>query len=193
VDADKATDFINVTRSKFYGIDGISHQFNGVKPDIIIPDFYNNSLYGEIASPYALKADTVIKKVFFNPQPALPKAALNEKSKARLNATGNFNRIRSVADSIHNLAGKNQKIAMALDAFRKYQLTSDKTEEEITNLVYKPTERYQVSSAQFDDEVLRADSYKKEMNDILIKNIINDIYIEESYMIMNDLINQTNK
>jgi carboxyl-terminal processing protease len=184
-----ASDFVNITLNKFYGIDGISHQYAGVKPDIALPDFYNNEQYGEAASPYALRSDTVAKKVFFSPLPALPKSDLAAKSKKRLNSKGSFNRITAVADSIRGNTKQKEKIALTMDAFKAYQKRSDAAENEILNLVYNPSEQYTVSGTLYDDDLLKADTYKKEMNDILIKNILNDVYIEESFLIMNDFIN----
>ncbi|MCW3104668.1 MAG: hypothetical protein JWO09_3108 [Bacteroidetes bacterium] len=188
-----ATDFVNVTLSKFYGIDGVSHQRSGVKPDVLLPDFYSNELYGEAANPYSLKPDTIVKKVFFNPSPALPKAEVAALSKARLAKDGSFNRISAVSDSIRNNAKQREKIALTLDAYRQYRKKSDETEGQVLKLVYHPSEKYKVSGTLYDEDLLQADTYKKEMNDILIKNIQNDVYIEESFLIMNDLINYNHK
>lgn len=187
------TDFVNVTLSRFYGIDGICHQGTGVKPDVTLPDFYSNELYGEAANPYSLKPDTIIKKVFFNPLPALPKSQLSALSKERLNKDRTFTEIDQTADSLRNSVKKREKIALSLDAFRKYKKNSDDAEDHISKLIYHPSEKYKIAGTLYDDEILKADPYKKEMNDILIKNIQNDVYIEESFSIMNDLINFNQK
>lgn len=184
-----ATDFVNVTVSKFYGIDGVSHQNTGVKTDIALPDFYSNRMFGEAANPYSLKPDTIIKKVIFNPLPPLPILKLSAMSKERLSKDDSFNKIKAAADSLINAAKQKEKIALTLDDFRKYQKKSDDAEDKIMKLIYNPAKEYTVFGTEYDDELLKADSYKKEMSDLLIKNIQNDIYIKESYMIMNDLIN----
>jgi carboxyl-terminal processing protease len=185
------TDFVNVTTSKFYGIDGISHQRTGVKPDIIVPDFYSNLLYGEAANPYSLKPDTIIKKVFYNPLPAIPKTELAAKSKIRMDQSNSFSRIKTVSDSLKNNAKKSEKISLTLDAFRKYEIRSNTAEGEILKLINQQSQKYHVTGTLYDEHLLKADAYKKEMNDILIGKIQNDIYIEESFLILNDFISLT--
>jgi carboxyl-terminal processing protease len=190
-DAGQESDFLNITLSKFYGIDGVSHQNTGVKPDINLPDFYSNRLYGEMANPYSLKSDSITKKVVFTPLPVIPKAELSSKSQERIQNTTTFTRIKVVSDSINNAAKQKEKIPLTLDGFRKYQTQMDAAESEIISLVYHPSEKYKVSGTLYDEDLLKADTYKKEMNDILIKNIQNDVYIEQSFMIINDLISIT--
>ncbi|HEY0031316.1 MAG TPA: carboxy terminal-processing peptidase, partial [Bacteroidia bacterium] len=184
-----ASDFVNVTLSKFYGIDGICHQYNGVKPDVTLPDFYSSQMYGEAANPYSLKSDTITKKVFYTPLPALPKAELATNSKARFAAGSSFARITVIADSIRKTATQREKIPLTMEAFRKYRTKTEETEAQIVKLIYHSSEKYKVAGTSFDEDLLKADSYKKEMSDILIRNIQNDVYIEESFLILNDLIN----
>jgi carboxyl-terminal processing protease len=186
------TDYVNVTRSKFYGIDGISHQYAGVRPDIELPDFYNNKLYGEASSPYALKADSIVKKVIFNPLPVIPKTALSTKSESRIALNNSFKRIRTISDSLQKEKNERKKLVLTLDGFKKYQAALNQTEKDISRLSENPSEKFKVSSTQYDEELLKVDTYKKEVNDVLIKNIQNDLYIEENYLIMQDYINSIN-
>lgn len=50
---------LKLTIAKFYRIDGGSTQLKGVKPDVEIAGMFDESIYGEAASPYALKWDKI--------------------------------------------------------------------------------------------------------------------------------------
>ena len=50
---------VKITLAKFYRVNGGTTQHNGVTPDIIFPGVYDDSKYGEDASPFSLKADSI--------------------------------------------------------------------------------------------------------------------------------------
>jgi len=50
---------LKVTESKFYRISGDSTQLHGVKPDITLPNIYDNSVIGESANEHAMQWDSI--------------------------------------------------------------------------------------------------------------------------------------
>jgi len=184
---------VNITVEKLYRINGVSLQKTGIAPDIELPDLYNNMYYGEASEPYAINSDKVDKKVYYNPLPALPVGELVQKSKERTELQNVFKKIKNLSDSIQNAKNQNEVLNLNIEAFREHEKKINNLEDHITQLFKASSVQYSVLCTHYDESVMQADSYRKEMNDVFIKKIQEDVYIEEVYLIMNDLINLTKK
>lgn len=82
-------DFIKITGSKFYRVNGSTTQWTGVIPDITLPDLYNDATYKEKSNESALLPDNN-KPAYYKPLPALPIANLAAKSEQRVKANEHF-------------------------------------------------------------------------------------------------------
>ena len=51
------------------------------------------------------------------------------------------------------------------------------------------SESYEVINNEFDQKLINIDDYTKEMNEVYLSNISEDIYIEEAFNVIKDLIN----
>ncbi len=181
--------FIKITVNKFYRLNGVSYQKKGVQPDIILPSVNDSFNFHEASYPFALNSDSVIKKIYYNPLPKLPVAKLSAKSKLRLSADLQFKRIETLNDSL-KMSWTNQKtIPLNLQSFRKKEEKTFKLMQNMESLATRPSNIYHVINLKFDEPVFKINPYKKEVNDILLKNIQNDIYVEEAFQVINDLIN----
>jgi len=185
----RSSGFVNVTMRKLYRINGVSHQKTGIAPDIELPDLFKSIDYGEASNPYAIGSDKVDKKVFYNPLPELPVHELAEASRKRTEASEVFVKIKQMSDSIHDARKHPEVLNLNIESFRKYRTTIELLESQVTRSFAVPAPKYNVMSAHYDDAVLHADNYRNEMNDMLLKKIKDDIYIEEVLLIMDDLIN----
>lgn len=85
----KYEDFIKVTDSKFYRVNGNTVQWNGVKPDISFPDVYADVQFKERANESALIPDEN-KKGTYTSLAQLPVNDLKVKSEARVNNDAYF-------------------------------------------------------------------------------------------------------
>ena len=94
-----------------------------------------------------------------------------------------------MSDSIHDARKHPEVLNLNIESFRKYRTTIELLESQVTRSFAVPAPKYNVMSAHYDDAVLHADNYRNEMNDMLLKKIKDDIYIEEVLLIMDDLIN----
>jgi carboxyl-terminal processing protease len=181
--------FVKITIGKFYRLNGISYQKKGVIPDIYLPSTNDNIYYHEYSLPYALKSDSVMKKVYYNPLPPLPILGLSIKSKYRIASNIRFKQIEKTNDSL-TLALENLKsLPLNIELFKKREAKTFQMIQTLGNLANKPSAIFQATNVKFNQQIFTIDSYKKEENDILLKNIQNDIYIEETYQIINDLVN----
>lgn len=50
---------LKITTQKFYRVNGVSTQFNGVVPDVVLPDIFSGREIGERSLEYALPNDTI--------------------------------------------------------------------------------------------------------------------------------------
>lgn len=183
--------FVHITTEKLYRLNGESHQKNGICPDIELPDFNLSQDYRESSRQYAINSDRVEKKVYFSPLPALPVAELAQKSKDRIDKNDVFAKIKSISDSIHSSMDSNVVIQLNMASFRAKHERNISFMKSIEELNVSKLHNFDVVSAFYDDAVLQADGHKKEINDTLLKLIQDDIYIEEVYQQMKDLINLT--
>jgi carboxyl-terminal processing protease len=189
----KSCAYVNITVEKLYRINGVSLQKTGIAPDIELPDLYNNMYYGEASESYAINSDKVDKKVYYNPLPALPVGELVQKSGERTELQNVFKKIKNLSDSIQNAKNQNEVLNLNIEAFREHEKKINNLEDHIIQLFKASSVQYSVLCTHYDESVMQADSYRKEMNDVFIKKIQEDVYIEEVYLIMNDLIKLTKK
>jgi carboxyl-terminal processing protease len=180
--------FIKITVNKFYRLNGVSYQQKGVQPDVVLPSNESFS-YHEVSYPYALSSDSVIKKIYYNPLPKLPVTILAAKSKQRIAADLQFKRIKNLNDSLQMSLSSLKAIPLNLESFRKREENIFLLMHNLENLAIRPSSLYHIANLKFDESIFKINPYKKEVNDILLKNVQNDIYVEEAYHIINDLIN----
>ena len=180
--------FLKITVSKFYRLNGTSYQRKGVIPDVILPSYFEGSTFQEASQPYVFAADSLERKAQYTPFPDLPVKELSEKSKARIALNDRFKRISSTVDSLHIVMNQMKAIPINIESFRKKEAWTF----EALQLLEKETELtstvFNVTNVKYDQFLTKLSTYKKEINDMLIKNLQKDIYIEETYQIMNDLI-----
>lgn len=159
--------FVKITTSKFYRVNGNTTQFNGVKPDIALPDIFEALDYHEGALPSALPADSVPANPYYKPLPSLPLEALAQKSNTRVTAHADY---KGIVKQIKAIKSNNPE-----------SLPSVK--------ISTPSKLYTVQINSFDAETVKGGDYHAEIDKRWNERISSDIYIEEAYNILNDLIN----
>lgn len=179
--------YVNITTGKFYRVTQLSHQNQGVQPDIFLPDLFFFSEQKESKEKYALAADTVGKNIYYTALPNLPLSALQKNSKSRVNANIGFKTLSALNDSIKLL---NEKIVpLNLDAYKRAEKRANNIIAAVDTLYSTPFKSYTAGNNVYDKKVFNVNDFSKQMNDHWLKKIQSDIYIEESYNIISDLIN----
>lgn len=182
------TDFVKVTGSKFYRINGSTTQWKGVIPDIALPDIYADDAYREKANKSALQPDNS-KVGMYEALKALPVAQLKTKSEQRSANEPYFKMI-----STFNSWMKQKKIsqdiplqwalyaARANKVLEMFALLKDEDDEKLSTTLG-------VRNNTFDQaRNSMASAKSKEINDVYVKHVRSDKTLEEAYRIMMDYI-----
>jgi carboxyl-terminal processing protease len=180
--------FVKVTSGKIYRITGKSHQRKGITPDVVLPEYLESGEH-ESDSKNALISDSVSIKANFNPLPVIPIQALASQSKTRIANNSAFKQIQKFNDSIGTSFRKREQIPLNWNEFRNNEWKYYQAAKVLDSLVRRKPGIYKVTNNNHDKQIIDLDPYKSETNALLIKNVENDIYIEECYRILNDFIN----
>ncbi len=180
---------VKLTLQKFYRINGGSTQLRGVTPDIVIPDEYEYLKFREKDNENALPYDE-IEKTSFNPWKInYDVNFLKTKSLERLKENVSFKLINSNAQW---LSKQNDKTySLNLLKYKEEQKTlraTIKQNDSLTKLFFEmPVEGLTADEAKYNN----VDKEKGERYKAWLKNLKTDIYINESFNVVNDMIART--
>ena len=182
-------EMVKITIAKLYRLTGGSAQFNGVSPDVILPDAFDALEFREKFSKYALTPDTAKRNSYYKPLPSLPASELAKKSASRIIASDEFGEIKKFIEEGKKVyAVKTRTIPLKWDSFEKW-MKENEMDEGILNKEEAPSKKFTVENHAGDKELFRYNAYAKEVNEVWLKNISGDIYIEEAFLVLLDLIN----
>lgn len=181
--------FVKVTTSKFYRISGRTHQLHGVIPDIHLPQMLEGFGFGEKTYPTALSSDSIRKKLYYRLLPKLPISKLKVKSASRLASHQNFKEIEAAKPLVNQVWGtKASTLYIGLNSYRAYQKQVFDLSEKWENLSEREISDYTVVLSAYDQQTIAADPQIKAIYDVRQKSLAKDIYVEEAYHILLDLI-----
>ncbi|KIA93251.1 peptidase S41 [Flavobacterium sp. KMS] len=187
LDEKKNTDFLKITINKFYRITGKSHQYIGITPDVVLPEFYENIIQKEKNFPTAIKNDSIVPVLRFRPY--VKRSLINslaDDSSIRVAASDYFNNIIQINQKIDQLINIPQtEIPMTLDAVFNQKKSRSILWEEINafNSKNSPLEIYNSTVNQF---LLGIYPTEKVMNQYQINNLKTNPYLNEAVNIIND-------
>jgi carboxyl-terminal processing protease len=186
--------FVKLTVQKFYRVTGSTTQHQGVKPDIVLPEIFDELDYSESNFKTALPADTTTRNKYYKPLSPLPLAALKQNSSTRVAANPMFEKMRQAGAML-----KKQEEAAAgivplkwndyYTGFHKAFPMPDREEAKKNAAAAK----YEVDNTAFDKQQLGTDATGTYMNTQWKQRLLYDIYVHEAWNILNDLIQLTNK
>ena len=188
-DSDPQYGFVKVTVNKFYRVSGGTTQHIGVKPDIVVPDIFDGLDYRESAAFHSLPADQVKKNSYYQPLPALPIADLKTKSDARTRDNAAFAEVKKFADLLQQ-DRKSQPTSISLK-WTDYVQASKKMPAPNMDMekIEHPSSIYAAENISVEKDRLKNDAYLRDINAEWLKRVMNDIYIQEAFNVMNDYIN----
>ncbi|MBL0328107.1 MAG: carboxy terminal-processing peptidase [Bacteroidetes bacterium] len=180
--------YIKITTDGFYRVTNATHQKKGVMPDVPLLEPYFYTDYKESASPYALSNDSIVKKVIYVPLSPLPLLDLNTKSRERVSQNTNFKRLNTINDSLKSMSNLETAIILSPQFFKKNEKIIQLLQEEMEQHLYDSSKTYVVANHLYDKKVIDFDEFTKEINTRSLETIQTDIYIEETYYVLKDLI-----
>ena len=180
--ADKQSeDYLKITISKLYRVNGTTAQFTGVHPDVVLPDLLDAYISKEADDPAALRPSTIAPNKYYTPYPPLPVKTLAQSVQPEIDTSRYFNAVKNfVAES------KNQKLSKDIplnlnDAMAASQ-PSGANDEPVNPAI--TTKKFTVQSNQYEIARMQADSYLKELNDEFSQQVLADPYISIAYDVL---------
>jgi carboxyl-terminal processing protease len=171
-------------------VTGESHQYVGVKPDVILPEFYEGVYPKESSYPTAIKNDSIETSLKFRPyvkRSLIDKLAKN--SNTRLADNFYFNNIKKINLKIEEMINiPKAEIPMTLDAiFGQKEIRSTLwTEISTFNDENNPLDVYNSTVNKF---LLGVYPNDKTINQYKIDNLKTNPYLNEAVNIINDFNN----
>lgn len=184
--------FAKVTTSRIYRVTGKSLQGRGLVPDIILPDILDASEYSEAILENYLQADSIVKKSYYKPLPAIDIAPLREKSSQRVTSSTGFKALDAAMNTVMAELDR-EPIVLTWDQVSKSELTARKITETFQNTLEQETGIFKARVVASEKTRLDLDAYAKAFHDASITSMQTDLHLGEVFMIMNDLIDLEKK
>lgn len=187
LDETKNTDFLKITINKFYRVTGKSHQYIGVTPDVVLPEFYEDVYQKESDFPTAIKNDSITSTLKYRPyvkRALIDKLAKN--SKTRLADNFYFNDIKKINLKIDQLVNTPKaEVPMTIEAvFNQKKIVNSLWKEINTfNDENNPLDVYNSTVNQY---LLSAYPNDKTINQYQIDHLKINPYLNEAVNIIND-------
>ncbi|MBK7560733.1 MAG: carboxy terminal-processing peptidase [Chitinophagaceae bacterium] len=182
---------VKLTLQKFYRINGGSTQLKGVYSDIILPDNLEYLKVREKDDPDALPWDELNKASYTNWTAGYDLKTIQQLSNKRLENDNTFKLIR---ESTEWLSKQNDKhFSLKLDKYRQEQKMVRTTIKQLESLL-KLSNANQLDVSALPAEVNRwaNDKNKQDRFSQWLKGLREDIYLDQSIKVMNDMIGQQN-
>lgn len=189
LDSEGVLGYTKLTTEAFYRVTGKSHQSIGVIPDIVLPSFYDNFKTGELYEKNALQNDSTPVNLKHLPSQPLPISELKSLSKKRVTNHVGFEAFKSINTTIlDTYINPSFQYALTLknvyDYFENYNVVWKEFTKTLSSIEPKITAKNNSAT----EELLQYNENDQLLNAETLKDISTDIYIEEAYLILNDLI-----
>ncbi len=181
--------FVKITNGKLYRVSGLTAQRNGVIPDIALPDAFDGLEYREKFSPGALPADTMKKNNYYQSLPALPIASLALSSNQRVNNDPSFQKlVQSISIRMEELNNKQSGIPLKTELFEKWMKDEEALMKNMDETGETENKIFTAGNYKLETERLQNNSYASDLNKAALQSIQTDMYVQEAFRIMADLI-----
>jgi carboxyl-terminal processing protease len=178
---------IKLTFRKFYRINGGATQLKGVTPDVIIPDKYEYLKIREKDNPDALSWDEISQASYNAWKPGYDLRSVVNTANMQLNKSAVFKMLREDIKWLDENMDKEYSLNL-----KKYR-----TEQKMMRAAFKRLEDstkltvdLNVANLAQDSLRIAGDKDKLEKNKQWLQRISDDIYIDETVKILNNMINQ---
>jgi len=179
---------LKISMQKFYRVNGGSTQLKGVTPDIILPDNYHFLDRGEKEYENALEWTEIEAEEYSQDVVEIQnKAKIVALSEARVKANEDFNLILENAARLK----KNRDVSNYPINIEGYESMLDQREEEskkFENLLEDDVQYLSIENMAVDTSYINSDDSRVARNKVWIEGLKKDIYLEETLMIIRDLI-----
>ena len=180
---------VKLTLQKFYRINGDATQQKGVVPDIILPDRLEFLKIREKDNPYALKYDEIKKAdytTWTNPISTVP---IIESANLMADSSNTFVKIRKEAALLQQ--GLDKEYSLNLDDYKAEVKQSKDAISKLKDL-YKLPKDLVVKNLSANITDINKSKENQARNKQFVKGIAEDIYVDETVRVLNQVIAETN-
>ena len=179
---------VKLTLQKFYRINGGATQLKGVTPDIVIPDRMEYLKFREKDNTAALPWDEIAKADYKTWTSTISNDVVISYGHDQIAKSPTFNKIK---ESINWLEVYNDKeYSLNINKYKEEQKQFKTKVKELDDL-YKLNKVMSVKNIAADTVVINSAKEKIEKNTQWLKRVSNDIYIDETVKVMNNMITQS--
>ncbi|MDZ4749382.1 MAG: carboxy terminal-processing peptidase [Saprospiraceae bacterium] len=183
---------VKITLQKFYRVNGGSTQLKGVTPDINLPDNQQYIDSGEKEMEYPMEWSEIAPVQFGQDIVDLHKMdQLKSKSDARIKASPQFSKVIANALRIKDIRNESV-VPLQLDEFRALDIAREEESKEFKKSFGK-IEDLKTQNLGIDLQSIQVDSSKVGRNEAWLETMGKDIYLEETLLIMKDLMTFNHK
>lgn len=181
-------DIVKITTGKLYRLNGETAQLNGVTPDIVLPDAFDGLDYREKFFPFALASDMITKNAYYKPLGALPVSELAKKSSERITGNKEFGAVKSMVTAMKARRAKTETIPLKQEGFEQWAKQREQ-ELDIIEGNAPSAGKFTADNHGLDKALLTSNSgYAKEINKEWLQSITEDLYIQEAFSVLCDLV-----
>jgi len=173
---------------KMYRITGKTAQQSGVVPDIILHDAIEALPIREADLPRAFPSDSIRKKMYYQPLPALPLKDLQERSAGRVQGQPQFTALQAYGQQIARLEHRDEKVSLVWGDFKKHYEAELAMVAHVEKSSSAVSAAFKASRMAAMDQGTAANAYSNEFNRTWIKNLQDDIFVNEAFLIICDFI-----
>jgi len=178
---------MKLTIQKFYRITGKTTQLDGVTPDIVLPDFYNELDLGERETDHPLTSNTIDAVPFTqNAYRITDMGKLKANSATRVLADPIMQKIVDNSKRLRRQRDDSQH-PVQVDKYRQWSKQQEEESERYEN-IFKPVEVFGVENLAADIPQIQGDTAHVARNDSWIKERKKDIQLFETMRIIQDMI-----
>ena len=175
---------IKLTLQKFYRVNGGSTQLKGVTPDIVLPDRFESLKFREKDNTLSLPWDEIAKVDYTTWTSTLTD---NPSSYLKNSETTTLGKIKTTLLEMDKLNDKEYSLSSTKFKQEKKQLNATY---KVLDSLFKLQKELVVKNSAADALPVDAAKDKVEKNNAWLKRLSNDIYIDESVKIMQNMIAQ---
>ncbi|GAB4412095.1 MAG: carboxy terminal-processing peptidase [Bacteroidia bacterium] len=181
--------FVKVSVSRFYRLDGSTHQRQGVQPDVLLPDALAPFMPAEADDATAFPGDSMAGGGRpFQPLPPLPLDALAARSGQRLDTSARFGAIRMQYEDALRLVQTDLDLQLAAASFPADMQRIEQRFRRSDEAQTAPSPVFTARNHRTAAAILAIDPLLAGQNQSLIDKLTRDPYLEEACFILNDLI-----
>ncbi|QNJ98847.1 carboxy terminal-processing peptidase [Constantimarinum furrinae] len=184
--------YCKLTVDAFYRVTGKSNQSRGVIPDIRFPSIYDGLKINEEYERFALPNDSVRVSLRHIPLKSLPLDAIASKSVSRINTDKSFQLIKSLNQTlIQNYVTSDTEYPLTLSDVYKDLEGYNNLWKEMTMHFEKRNSNMTARNTKTTTGYLKYNEDEKELNAVILKDLAEDLYVEEAHAILLDFIRLT--